>query len=71
MYIYFDIDSYYWIIMPIISLILPTVLPWYCWGESLANAYHICFVFRYLYTLHDTFLINSYAHHTGTKPYDK
>lgn len=62
---------YYWPLMLIFSMILPTVIPWYFFGESLFDAYNVCFVLRLLYTLHDTFLINSFAHWTGMKPYDK
>lgn len=59
--------NYYWTIMPLISIALPTwILCYYC-GETLNAAWHVGFVLRHLYTLHDTFLINSFAHHTGMK----
>lgn len=61
----------YWILMPIVSMVMPTVLPFYLWGESMWNAYHVCVAFRYMYSLHDTFLVNSFAHSTGMRPYDK
>lgn len=63
--------KYYWVLMPIVSMVIPTLLPYYLTGESMWNAYHVCVALRYMYSLHDTFLVNSYAHHTGMRPYDK
>lgn len=71
LYVFFPIFRYYWYIMPLISIVLPTWILMYYFGESLDAAWHVGFVFRHLYTLHDTFLINSYAHAVGSKPYDK
>lgn len=65
------LPSYYWPIMIMISIVLPTWILCHCFGETLDAAWHVGFVFRHLYTLHDTFLINSYAHAVGSKPYDK
>jgi len=63
--------KYYWILMPLISIVLPTWILCHFFGETLSAAWHVGFILRHLYTLHDTFLINSFAHHTGMKPYDK
>ncbi|XP_026733891.1 acyl-CoA Delta(11) desaturase [Trichoplusia ni] len=49
---------------------LPTLIPVYCWGESWNNAWHIA-LFRYIFNLNVTFLVNSAAHIWGNKPYDK
>jgi len=51
--------------------ILPTVLPWYFWGEKIHVAYFVCAVFRYILVLHATWTINSFAHMFGMRPYDK
>ena len=63
-------DKYYKIVMPVVCFVVPTVIPVYFWGESFENA---CFVnfFRYCFSLNVIFLINSFAHRWGYKPYDK
>jgi len=63
--------KYYWVLMPIVSMVMPTIVPWLLTGETMWNAYHVCVALRYTYSLHDTFLVNSFAHHTGMRPYDK
>jgi len=63
--------KYYWTWTILISIVLPTWILCYYFGETLDAAWHVGFVLRHLYTLHDTFLINSYAHAVGSKPYDK
>lgn len=63
--------KYYLPSVLLLCFILPTVVPWYFWGESLYNAYFICALFRYAFTLHCTWLVNSVAHLWGNKPYDK
>lgn len=56
--------------MLITCFIIPTVLPYMMWNESLTTAYFVA-VFRYLWVLHSTWLVNSAAHLFGEKPYDK
>nr|ALA65425.1 Z11-fatty acid desaturase [Manduca sexta] len=53
-----------------VCFILPTLIPVYCWGESLNTAWHITML-RYVANLNITFLVNSAAHLWGNKPYDK
>lgn len=50
--------------------VLPTLLPNLLWGESLVTAYFVA-VFRYVFVLHSTWLVNSAAHMFGMRPYDK
>lgn len=50
--------------------VLPTITP-VLWGETLWNAYFICTIFRYVFVLNVTWLVNSAAHKWGNKPYDK
>lgn len=52
-----------------LNILLPTLLPWYFWDESLWVAY-VCVVFRYVITLHFTWFVNSAAHLWGDRPYD-
>lgn len=56
---------------PLITIILPTFILCYCFGETLSAAWHLGFCFRHCFILNDIFLINSFAHAVGTKPYDK
>lgn len=51
--------------------IVPTVVPWYFWGETLWNSFYLSAVLRYTCVLNATWLVNSAAHMWGTKPYDK
>lgn len=52
------------------SVFLPTFIPWCFWGESLSVAFFVLFLFRYIMTLHSTWLVNSAAHLWGSRPYD-
>ncbi|XP_069466596.1 stearoyl-CoA desaturase [Ambystoma mexicanum] len=55
----------------VMCFFIPTVVPWYFWGESLSNAYFISAILRYALVLNATWLINSAAHMFGNRPYDK
>uniref|UniRef100_A0A1E1W9U1 Fatty acid desaturase domain-containing protein n=1 Tax=Pectinophora gossypiella TaxID=13191 RepID=A0A1E1W9U1_PECGO len=61
--------KYYMILMPLACFILPAVIPT-LWGESLWNGFFVCSIFRYVYVLNVTWLVNSAAHMFGNKPYD-
>ncbi|XP_047542181.1 acyl-CoA Delta(11) desaturase-like [Vanessa atalanta] len=52
-----------------VCFLLPTIIPMYFFGETLATAWHLA-VLRYVTNLHTTFLVNSAAHLWGNKPYD-
>lgn len=62
--------KYYLPLMVSLCFILPTVVPWYFWGETLWNAFVICALTRYCFTLNMTWLVNSAAHKWGARPYD-
>lgn len=55
----------------IFSVVLPTVIPWLCWGEDLIGSYFIFFLARYISTLHSTWFVNSAAHLWGDQRYDR
>jgi stearoyl-CoA desaturase (delta-9 desaturase) len=55
----------------LMCFILPTIVPWYFWGESLTISYFVAAIFRYTLSLNATWLVNSAAHLWGNKPYDK
>ncbi len=57
--------------MVTMCLIIPTLVPWYYWNETVWNAYFVCVCLRYIFLLHCTWLINSAAHMWGNRPYDK
>jgi stearoyl-CoA desaturase (delta-9 desaturase) len=57
--------------MPLISFILPTIIPVYFWGETWTNAWYIAAIARYTWSLNVTWCINSFAHIVGMKPFDK
>lgn len=62
--------KYYLPMVLLLCFIMPTLLPNYLWGESIFNAFYICALWRYCWTLNMTWLVNSAAHMWGNKPYD-
>ncbi|WAQ96114.1 SCD5-like protein [Mya arenaria] len=54
----------------LMCFVMPTVVPWYFWGESAFISYFVCALFRYSAALNATWLVNSAAHMWGWKPYD-
>ena len=62
---------YYLPLCLLCNIILPTFVPYLVWGEDLTTAYFVLFAFRYVMTLHSTWLVNSAAHLWGSQPYDK
>lgn len=63
--------KYYMPLTIFFSFILPTILPYLLWNESLIIAYFVPGILRYIITLHVTWAVNSFAHMFGGKPYDK
>ena len=43
--------KYYKLLVLIASVIVPTVIPYWFWSETLFNSFYICVLFRYCYTL--------------------
>ena len=54
-----------------ITFVLPVIIPYFFWGEDPWVAFTTLAVFRYIVTLHSTWLVNSAAHLWGAKHYDK
>ena len=50
--------------------VVPTLVPWYFWGESLVNGLFICAMLRYTLQLNGTWCVNSVAHMWGNHPYN-
>lgn len=63
--------KYYRYLMPFFCFFLPTVVPVLFWQESWLNAWLVTACFRYVFTLHITWSLNSFAHMFGHKPYDQ
>lgn len=63
--------KYYKTLVVLVCFVMPSVVPWSMWGESLWTAYMVAGVLRYCICLNFTFLVNSAAHLWGTRPYDK
>ena len=52
-------------------VIIPTIVPYYLWSETLWNSYFVSFALRYVFSLNAAWSVNSVAHLWGNKPYDK
>lgn len=50
--------------------ILPTLVPWYFWGETFIHSLCVATFLRYAIVLNATWLVNSAAHLYGYRPYD-
>jgi len=55
----------------LLSFFMPAWVAWYCWGESFKTAFFVASIFRYVFTLNVTWLVNSAAHIWGNHPYDQ
>lgn len=55
----------------IFCFVVPTLIPYLGWSETLYNSFYICALLRYVVLLHATWLVNSAAHMWGRRPYDK
>ncbi|EHA97944.1 Stearoyl-CoA desaturase 5 [Heterocephalus glaber] len=63
--------KYYKTSVALMCFVVPTLVPWYIWGESLWNSYFLAAILRYTIALNGTWLVNSVAHMYGNRPYDK
>lgn len=61
---------FYMPIAVVMALIVPTLVPWYFWGESISNGFFLNFV-RIVVAYQAVLLINSVTHAWGKRPYDK
>ncbi|XP_077276034.1 uncharacterized protein LOC143904916 [Temnothorax americanus] len=62
--------KWYTYLMLLCCFIIPTLVPWWAWNESLWCSWNLV-VCRYLLNLNSAFSVNSVAHMWGMKPYDK
>ena len=61
---------YYSPLFLLLGLILPTLIPYYCWQEDLLISFYLCCIIRTVVVLHHLFTVNSIAHFFGHRPYD-
>lgn len=61
---------WYYALLLLIWGLLPTAIPAYLWGERPTNALLCCVFLRTVTFLHGTWLVNSWAHRYGSRPYD-
>ncbi|XP_011863263.1 PREDICTED: acyl-CoA Delta(11) desaturase-like [Vollenhovia emeryi] len=59
----------YIVLMPLLCFVIPTWVPIYFWNERPMYAWYAA-IFKYVLSLHGTWLVNSAAHIWGMKPYD-
>ena len=62
---------YYNYLYVLLSILFPTVVPVYCWGETWWNSFIISFITRTFVVLNIAWLVNSWAHLYGTHPFNK
>jgi hypothetical protein len=55
----------------LMCFILPTLVPWYCWGETFQHSLYVGAFLRNTVVLNITWLVNSVSHTCGYRPYDK
>ncbi|XP_072293278.1 stearoyl-CoA desaturase b [Eucyclogobius newberryi] len=61
---------YHLLSVVLLCFVVPTLVPWWFWDESLVTAYFLPGLFRYVIMLNATWLVNSAAHKWGNRPYD-
>lgn len=52
-------------------LLVPTLIPWYFWNETIWNAYFVAGILRLVIGWNFTWSVNSVAHLWGTRPYEQ
>ncbi|XP_077276078.1 acyl-CoA Delta-9 desaturase-like isoform X1 [Temnothorax americanus] len=62
--------KWYTYLVALCCFIIPTLVPWWAWNESLWCSWHLV-ICRYCINLNGTWSVNSVAHMWGMKPYDK
>jgi len=62
--------KYYLPLVVFFCFLVPTAIPVFVWNENALVAFYTAALFRYCFTLHATWFINSAAHTFGYRPYD-
>lgn len=61
---------YYVFLMVPCTFIIPTLIPYYYWGENSLICFYMT-LFRYVLTINLVWSLNSVSHIYGTRPFDK
>jgi stearoyl-CoA desaturase (delta-9 desaturase) len=61
---------FYPFLVVMLCFLVPTMVPIHFWGEQMHVAFITAALFRYLFSLHVTWCVNSVAHTFGYRPYD-
>ncbi|XP_034246601.1 acyl-CoA Delta(11) desaturase-like [Thrips palmi] len=62
---------HYLLLVLLLSVAMPIGVPMYFWNESFAVSFLVPFLLRTIIVLNFTWMVNSWAHAFGNKPYDK
>lgn len=63
-------DKYYEVIMLTLCFAMPILVPILAWDETWFISFHAGLI-RYVWSLHATFIVNSFAHMWGNRPYNR
>jgi len=63
--------KFYLPLVAVFCFIVPTLIPYLIFGETLWNSFFVCGILRYVVLLNSTWLVNSAAHMFGNRPYDQ
>ncbi|CAH0777417.1 unnamed protein product [Bemisia tabaci] len=63
--------KYYKTLFTILAVIIPTAIPYYFWNEDLMKSFVMCSLGRIHWTNNLVWLVNSWAHLIGTRPYSE
>lgn len=56
--------------MVVAMVVITTLTPWLCWGESLKASLFFAFLWQYGVCMHVTWCVNSLAHRIGSRKFD-
>lgn len=63
--------EHYKVLYALFAILLPSLVPVIFWKETFFNAFFAAYMFRSVFVLNMTWLVNSAAHLYGNKPFDK
>lgn len=63
--------KYYYYFVLLFGVAIPMFIPVYFWGEKIMYTFFYCVAYRYILGVNSVWCINSLAHMSGNKPFDK
>lgn len=61
---------FYMPLFVVFGVMIPTLIPYYAWNETILTSFYLCAILRTTVVLHHLFMVNSIAHFFGHRPYD-